>query len=104
MDLTVLTKAELDALQLAVNTEIGARLQRERAGRRMAALIDDATVHGVAPEDIRDLADTALAAATGSKRRTKERILPPTDEKTPPVQPRAARNRGVWRNTIDKNA
>lgn len=100
MDLTTLTRAELDALQLAVNTEIGARLQRERAAKRFAAVIDDATINGVLPEDIDDMVGVALTAATGAKRRTAQRILPPTDEIIPPAPPRPARNRGAWRNTI----
>lgn len=52
MDLSVMTDAELDALQLAVNVEIGARLQKSRMLDRLAGVMGSASSAGVPEEDI----------------------------------------------------
>lgn len=59
MDLTALTDEELDALQLAVNTEIGARLQKLRAAKRIARVMESASSDGYSRKDI----DTVVAEA-----------------------------------------
>jgi hypothetical protein len=76
MDLSTLSTEELDALQLAVNVEIAARLQRERAARRFAAMVTEAAAHGMSAEEIGQAVDTALVAAdeaVEAKRKDAER-------------------------------
>lgn len=52
MDLTTLTDEELDALQLAVNVEIGERLRKTRAAKRIASAMESATTAGLTPDAI----------------------------------------------------
>jgi len=52
MDLSEMTDAELDALQLAVNVEIGARLQKSRMVDRIAGAMGSASSAGVPEEEI----------------------------------------------------
>ena len=63
MDLTELSDEELDALQLAVNTEIGVRLQKSRAVQRLAAVLDAAAVDGYSREDIDAAVEEAKSIA-----------------------------------------
>jgi hypothetical protein len=86
MDLSALSREELDALQLAVNAEIGARLQRERASRRFAAMVTEAAAHGMSAEEIGGAVDTALAEAAEAaeaKVRDAERKAAIADEVVP---------------------
>lgn len=76
MDLTALSKEELDALQLAVNIEIGLRLQRERMPRRIAAIMTEAADKGMSSAEIGGVVDAAhvVAAETAeAKRKDAER-------------------------------
>lgn len=86
MDLSTLSTEELDALQLAVNAEIAVRLQRERAARRFAAVVTEASAHGMSAEEIGDAVDTALAEAAEAaeaKRREAERKAAIAEEMIP---------------------
>jgi hypothetical protein len=68
MDLKAMTDAELDALQLAVNTEIGMRMQRERMTQRLTKVIEDATDYGISTADIDGVVSEAFVGATGKMR------------------------------------
>jgi hypothetical protein len=63
MDLSEMTDAELDALQLAVNTEIGTRLQKSRAAKRMARVMESAASDGYSRNDIDSAVAEAIALA-----------------------------------------
>jgi hypothetical protein len=52
MDLSTLSDAELDALQLAVNVEIGERLQKTRMMDRLVEVMGSAASRGVSDEAI----------------------------------------------------
>jgi hypothetical protein len=86
MDLSTLSTEELDALQLAVNVEVAARLQRERAARRFAAVVAEAAAQGMSAEEIGEAVDTALVAAdeaVEAKRRDAERKAAIAEDLTP---------------------
>lgn len=63
MDLSAMTDTELDALQLAVNTEIGTRLQKSRAARRMARVMESAASDGYSRNDIDGVVAEAITLA-----------------------------------------
>lgn len=63
MDLTALSDEELDALQLAVNVEIGARLQKARAAQRLARVLEAASSDGYSRNDIDNAVTEAIALA-----------------------------------------
>lgn len=101
MDLSAMTDAELDALQLAVNVEIANRLQKSRMLRRMAGVMEDAQAAGVPDEEIA----TSFAEA---KTQAKIKYTPPVVDTTTTIAdktlttPRPARTASGFRaNTID---
>lgn len=83
MDVSVLSDEELDALQLAVNTEIGVRLQRKRMERRLAAVFADADANGVPFTEIDSVLIDAKAKAVADKAEANERDAPVVDAKVP---------------------
>lgn len=102
MDLTGMTDAELDALQLAVNVEIGARLQKSRMMRRMADVMGEASAAGVPDADIA----TSFAEA---KTQARIKYTPPVADTTTPAAdnssttPRSRRTKSGFRaNIIDE--
>lgn len=101
MDLGSMSDAELDALQLAVNVEIGTRLQKSRMMTRMADAMGTASAAGVPEEEIA----TAFAEA---RTKAKIRYVPPVAdaavvvaEKTSTTPRRARTSSGFRTNTID---
>jgi hypothetical protein len=103
MDLTTLSDEELDALQLAVNVEIGARLQKRRVGGRLTRVIAEATDHGLPSTVIETAIDDAYIASTGKKRPIHQRSSGLVSEKTSPSPAQSRRNKGAWRNTIEQS-
>lgn len=98
MDLTALTDAELDALQLAVNTEIGARLQKARAAHRIARVLESASSDGYSRNDI----DGAVAEAIVLAKLPDPEpvyVAPPTPTMKSRRTPRANRRSGGFRTT-----
>jgi hypothetical protein len=100
MDLTTLTDEELDALQLAVNTEIGQRLAQKRAADRLASAMVSAASSGFTPEQV----ETVVVEARG---RAKIPYAAPVVEATAPVssiprrtRPKTRRIRTIEPNTI----
>lgn len=65
-DLTALTAAELEKVQLAVNTEVGVRIQNERLARRIEKAVNDAQAVGFNDAEIASIIDdSVLKARTG---------------------------------------
>jgi hypothetical protein len=102
MDLSEMTDAELDALQLAVNVEIGARLQKSRMVERIADAMGSASSAGVPEADIA----TSFAEA---KTRANIKYKPPVEPVQPVVSDKTRRRSGWGRsssastaNTIDE--
>ncbi|UOK18356.1 hypothetical protein SEA_BRUHMOMENT_40 [Arthrobacter phage BruhMoment] len=101
MDFSGMTDAELDELQLQVNIEIGARLQKSRMMRRMADVMGEASAAGIPDEDI-------ATSFTAAKERANIRYVPLVPDievgvaDNTPAVPRAPRTASGFRdNTID---
>jgi hypothetical protein len=98
MDLTILTDEELDALQLAVNVEIGARLKKTRASMRIALAMESATTSGLTNKDIEGV--IAEASSLANIPISQPVYVPPP---APPVRSRRTqpqkRRRGGFRPT-----
>ena len=77
MDLEALTDEELDALQLAVNTEIGARRQKSRISERFARVIEEAANSGV-PSAVIDAAVKDGKAMAAKRNRDEDSDDTPT--------------------------
>jgi hypothetical protein len=98
MDLTALTNEELDALQLAVNTEIGARLQKARAAQRIARVMESASSDGYSRNDI----DSAVAEAIALAKLPEPEpvyVAPPAAPMKSRRTPRGNRRTGGFRAT-----
>lgn len=108
MDLKALTTEELDALQLAVNVEIGDRLQKARMLSRLTDAMESASVAGVPEAEIatsfseartrakityEEPVERTVAAVANSKRAVPDKVTP---------TPRRTRaSSGFRTNTID---
>lgn len=65
-DLTALTAEELERVQLAVNSEVGVRIQNERLARRIEKAVTDAQAVGFNDAEIASIIDdSVLKARTG---------------------------------------
>jgi hypothetical protein len=65
-DLQGLTAAELEKVQLAVNAEVGVRIQNERLARRIEKAVGDAQAVGFNDTEITKIIDAAqIKARTG---------------------------------------
>lgn len=79
-DLSALTAEELEKVQLAVNAEVGVRIQNERLARRIEKAITDAQAVGFSDTDISQaIEDAKVAAHTGK--------VDPALDKSTPVEP-----------------
>lgn len=67
IELGALSDEELDALQLAVNTEIGARRQKARMAGRLAEVIGAAAAAGVPVGEIELSFTDAVAQASATR-------------------------------------
>lgn len=94
MDLTKLTDDELDALQLAVNTEIGARRQKALISDRFAQVIGEAMSHGLSEAVIEAAVEDGKAIAEERKREKAD-----SDTPKPVVSDNQTKRRAT--NTID---
>ncbi|QGJ92804.1 hypothetical protein PBI_BEAGLE_44 [Arthrobacter phage Beagle] len=98
MDLSALTDAELDALQLAVNTEIGVRLQKARAAQRLARVLESASSDGYSRNDIDNAVTEAIALAKLPEPEPVY-VAPPNPQFKSRRAPRANRRTGGFRAT-----
>lgn len=104
MDLTALSTEELDALQLAVNVEISARLQKTRMTARLAQTMESASSAGVPDADI---ATSFAEAKSLAKIKYQEPVLskrPALVSRTAPTPTRRRTKSGFRTNIIDENA
>lgn len=93
---------ELDALQLAVNTEIGARLQKSRMLARMAGAMGEASAAGVPDEVIATSFSEAKTRAKIKYTPPVEDIVVPVVDKTKATPRRPRTSSGFRTNTIER--